>query len=277
MVDRIFDVEFAPVDLTVNRLAPSAIPSPTGVEWSGPGADEELLYADQEGRAVFYKQIDLSQLTKEGLAFKPLSINVQRPYDDPAGQDANYMPSTSCTELIYVFLNPLANSEIRAGININSFRDLGLDLSDMYGGAGAPKWGEAIPNSSNTLFAQQTRYLNNLSNSTTAYNDMAHTTDVYYPLLSTEMTKVEQNTWGGMHTLLGPMLHCYRVIIHPTQVLTGLGISNPIRAANGFTLRKFSPISVQIYAEEQDLSEGAYIIEASNAFNNENFNSPSNR
>lgn len=278
MADRIFDVEFAPVNLTITRVAGQELPF--DAQWTGSGSDEELLYQDGNGRAVFYQQIDLQQLTKEGRAFKPEFINVQRPWNAPQGQDANFNPSTDCVELLYVFLNPLPNDNIRAGIVIDQMRDLGLDSSNAYD-IGVLAFG-AIPDASNCLFAQSTRYINNIANANSTWNGFAVATDVYYPLLTQTMSTAEQNTWGGMHTILGPMLHCYRVIIHPTQIMTGLSPApapdgNPLVLAAGSTLRKFSPISISIYAEEMNLSSGEYIIEASNAFNSENYDAPSNR
>ena len=184
------------------------------------------------------------------------------------------MPSTDVVEVLYIFSNPLANDEIRAGMDLNFGRDMGLDVSN---GDLRPVPGSAMPDSSNCIFAQQSRYLNSLTHAQSKFNGMADPLDFYYPLLSQTMTKVEQNTWGGMHTILGPDLHCYRFLFAETQNLAGLDPVNVIRAAAGDTFRRFSPISISINCIEENLTEGAYLIEASNAFNRNNANAPNPR
>lgn len=270
---RIFDVDFPSVSLAVNR--PEGVVIPDAVTWGGVGADQ-LIGADDYGNAIFYHQIDLSQLTNEMRAFTPLSVNVQRAYNAPEGLDANYMPSTPAYEMLYVFQNPLDNFAIRDNprANMEAFRDMGLDVS-------SDGVGMAVPDSSNCIFAQMTRYRNDLSNSTTVYNGMAVPGDTYYPLVSQDMSIAEINTWGGMETILGPRLHCYRVIFHETQNLLHLDADpvtgNPLVLALGTTLRTFSPISIRLFCQEADLDDGDYLIEAANAFNRWNWDATNRR
>ena len=273
---RIFDVDFPGVNLSVTRVAGELTPIVGGsIGWGGPGTDQ-LIGADEYGNAIFYHQIDLSQLTNEMRSFNPLSVNVQRAYNAPEGMDANYMPSSPSYEMIYIFQNPLDNLSIRQNprANMETFRDMGLDTS-----VGSP--GGSVPDSSNCVFAQMTRYRNDLANSTTTWNGMAVPGDTYFPLVSQDMSIAEVNTWGGMNTILGPRLHCYRVIFHETQNLFGLdptpGTGNPLVLAPGTTLRTFSPISIRLFTQESDLDEGEYLVEAANAFNRWNWNDANRR
>lgn len=282
MVERVFDCEFGPVGLVVSRGAGTPGTPPTSVTWTNNTRDGELLYEDTTGKAIFYQQIDLSELSVEGRTFKPIGVNVQRPWNAPEGQDSNFMVSTRPVELIYIFSNALPNEHIRnGGVDINAFRDLGLDASDAY------QTGDlaVIPDGSNTIWAQETKYFNSIANSMNNWNGFLVpnnptpppivTGDYFYPLLCADMSVAETNTWGEMRTILGPVLHCYRVICHETQNLTSLAAGNPIFDAAGHTDRKFSPISVKILCKEEKLTEGEYLVEAANAYNNSNWDAES--
>ena len=272
---RVFDVDFPKLNLSVSRAAGALAPGAGDAVWSGPGLDQ-VIGADDYGNSISYHQIDLSQLTNEQRAFNPLTVNVQRVYNAPEGFDANYMPSTPAYEMLYIFQNPLDNNRIRANPRayMESFRDMGLDVSSVG-------IGSSVPDSSNCVFAQMTRYRNDLANSTTVWNGMAVAGDTYYPLVSQDMSIAEVNTWGGMDAILGPRLHCYRVIFHETQNLLGLdptpGTGNPIVLGLGTTLRTFSPISIRLFCQEADLSDGQYLVEAANAYNRWNWNAASSR
>ena len=277
MEGRIFDVDFGPLNLALTRDAGDLQPDPTTVAWSGAGSDQIIGY-DDYGNCIVYETVDLQQLTKNQQAFQPLGINVTRPWTAPQGQDANYMASTPCYEILYVFQNPLPNEYIRnnARLALAAFKDMGLNASQNLG----YPW-LTLPNEENTLFAQMSYFHNTLSNSNTVWNGMAVPADTYYPLLSQNMVTQEVNTWGALNPILGPTLHCYRVIFHETQNLTGLSddptVGNPVVLAPGSTLRKFSPISIKLLAQEAKLTDGEYVVEASNAYNRANFDAESER
>ena len=278
MEGRIFDVDMGPLNLSLTRDAGDLLPDPTTVLWSGAGTDQ-IIGSDDFGNCIVYETVDLQQLTKDQKAFQPLGINVTRPWTAPQGQDANYMASTPCYEILYIFQNPLPNDYIRNNVrsSLAAFKDMGLNASQNVGFP----W-LVVPNEDNTLFAQMSYYHNTLSNSNTVWNGMAVPDDTYYPLLSQNMMTQEVNTWGVLNPILGPTLHCYRVILHETQNLTGLSNAaapdgNPVALAPGTTLRKFSPISIKILAREAKLTDGEYVVEASNAFNRNNFNTVSER
>jgi len=283
MVDRIFDVEFSPLELAIVRN-PEAI-LPTTCEWTTLGDNGELLYEDGRGKAIFYHQLDLSELTVDSRTFQPVAVNVQRNYNGPQGHDANFMPSTRPVELLYIFSNQLPNQQIRDGdIDLDSFRDLGLDASAQYGIVAPTLVLTVIPDGSNTVFAQSTKYVNGIANSTNAWNGFAYAgeagppilpADLFYPLLCQDMSVAEVNSWGEMRSILGPQLHCYRVILHETQNMTGLSQYNPLVAHQGNTARKFSTICIKVLCREENLSEGEYLVEAANAYNNSNWDAPS--
>jgi len=287
MVDRVFDVEFSPVELDIVR--DPEVTLPTSCVWTMRGDNGDLLYDNGRGKAIFYHQLDLSELTADSRTFQPVAINVQRNFNGPQGIDANFMPSTRPTELLYIFSNQLPNQQIRDGdIDIDVFRDLGLDAAAQYGIKDIPPFTLAlkvVPDGSNTIFAQSTRYVNSISNSTNAWNGFAYPgdpstvpptlPDTYYPLLCQDMSVTEVNTWGEMRTILGPQLHCYRVIFHETQNMSGLSQANPLVIAQGITARKFSTLCIKILCREDTLSEGEYLVEAANAYNNSNWDAPS--
>lgn len=280
MEGRIFDVDFGALNLSVTRPAGDLQPEPTSISWTGNGANQ-IIGADDFGNCITYETVDLQQLTKEQTAFQPLGINITRPWTAPEGFDTNYMASSPSYEMLYVFQNALPNEYIRNNPRnaLQAFRDMGLNSSEAGGGA---QW-LTLPNEDNTLFGQMSRFHNTLSNSNTVWNGMAVEADTYYPLLSQDMMTQEVNTWGVLNPILGPTLHCYRVIFHETQNLAGLsndpapGMGNPVAMAPGTTLRKFSNLSIKILAKDAKLNEGEYIVEASNAFNRNNFNTENER
>jgi len=277
MPDRIFDVEFGSVQLIADRAAGTFGTPPAVVTWETWTGDGKMLFEDGTGNAIWYEQVDLSELTIDSRTFQPIGVNVQRPWNGPEGNDSNFMPSTRPVELLYVFSNALPNAQIEAGlVDLRTFRDLGLDSSDAYRTSDLA----VIPDGSNTIYAQETKYFNSIANSINTWNGFANTDpypdgDFYQPLLCADMSVAEVNTWGEMRSILGPVLHCYRVILHETQNLNGLGTANSLVVAAGHTNRKFSPISLKILCKEEKLSEGEYLVEASNAYNNSNWDTPS--
>lgn len=287
MVDRVFDVEFSPLELDIVRDPETTLP--TTCEWTMRGDNGDLLYENGRGKAIFYHQLDLSELTADSRTFQPVAVNVQRNFNGPQGYDANFMPSTRPVELLYIFSNQLPNQQIRDGdIDLDVFRDIGLDASAQYGIIPPPGFIRlltVVPDGSNTTFAQSTRYVNSIANSTNAWNGFAYggdpvgppptAADIFYPLLVQDMSVAEVNTWGEMRTILGPQLHCYRVVLHETQNMSGLSQANPLVVAQGTTARKFSTICIKILCREDKLSDGEYLVEAANAYNNSNWDAPS--
>lgn len=256
--ERIFDVDFAPVDFSVSRPAGVDLPNSHSIN-----ADDVI--GSFNGGFIQYERINLSQLTEEGRLFQPVSINVQRTWNAPEGFDANFAPSTSAMEWIYIFQSPLPNERIRNDpeLWINALRDFGLDRSDAYGSL-IP---ESIKDSNQTLYAQRTRYINNMANTQSAWNQTSVPGDAFYPLLAQTMSVAEFDSWGSMNPVAGAALYCYRIVLHYTQNVSGNDPTNPLVAAQGTTIRKFSPVTVQIQCIEPKISESEYLINAANIYN----------
>lgn len=267
--ERVFEVDWAPTSLTMGRDPNTLVPTSTNWDTSS-----DFLGEDGFGNAIYFQEIDLTHLTEQGLAFEPLSVNIQRSWQAPRGQDANFMPGTYMSEYLYVFQSPLPNRSIANNPRayIYAFKDLGLDRSSGL----LTGFLDYIPNSEQLLFASYTKYSQNLAQSVSSWNGFADPADTYYPLLCQDPTVIETQTWGGMRPILGPRLYCYRVIFHETQNLTGLALTNSIVAATGSTIRSFSPITMQIFCKESDMSDGEYMITASNVFGRENGDRPNN-
>lgn len=275
MASRIFDVDWSQVTLGVNRDANATLPT-SGPTWNVLGDNGDLLSQDNFGKAVFYQEIDLEQLTIEGRTFSPKGVEVQRPWTAPLGQDWNYVPTTRHYEFLYIFTAPLANQTLTTiSPNLDAFFDLGLDVSG--GGRGSRSYtGREIPNAEQCVFAQSTICVNNVANSLSVWNGTLVeaapgpppiTGDILAPLASGEMTISEVNQWGSLPTILGPKLFCYRFISYPSQILSGLSIDNPLVKGAGFTARNMSSLCIKLVCEEVNLSDSEYIITAANAYN----------
>lgn len=265
MSERNFDIEWSPINLTLSRLQnadQAHIQS-----WTQNMDNGELIWEGLNpanyGMAVYYQKIDLSQLTEEGMSFTPKAVNVQRPWTAPEGQDIASQPSINHEEYLYVFSAPLPNQDIDSDADVLAFRNLGLDVSVPSTTTG---W-YAYPDYEQCIFAQSTFSQVDPTNALTVMNGLTVLGDATYPAYYAKMRVAEQNTWGSMSTILGPFLHCYRVIIYRCQNLAGLGGTNPILGAAGSTSRRMSPVTIRIMTDDADLSEGEYLIAAANAYN----------
>lgn len=268
MSNRIFDVEFGELNQSVSRLA--ATLTPATVTYLGPGSDD-ILYEDEQGGVVLYKMLDLSQLTQEGRIFQPTSVNIQRPYDAPAGSKFNPNIAVQTEEYIFIVYSPVLNpddpdlSTAAKIANVSSFRQAGFDTSSI---AIATNSGDnEICNAQQVLFAQSSFYAVDLAHSLTPAN--LGLAPILPPantnvLLSNSMALVERNQYGSMGPVMGPRLHCFRVIIARDQNLTGLSPLSPTVTAIGLNAMKYSPLNIRIMTSEVSMSDGNYIIAASN-------------
>jgi len=278
--ERIFDVDWSQVRMTTTRLAGETAPAEP--VWDVIGDNGEMLMQDDFGRAVFFQEIDLEQLTIEGRTFSPMAVEVQRPWTAPLGQDWNYSPAIRHYEFIYIFTAPLANQMITQ-FNLDGFFDFGLDVS--AGGKGSLQYaGREVPNAEQCVFAQSTISVNNIANSLSVWNGTLLPNDPHAipplvgdtiaPLVSGEMTVSEVNRWGSLPTILGPKLYCYRFISYVSQSLSGLVPNNPLVLGTGYTQRNMSSMCIKLLCKEQELSTSEYIITAANAYNMANQDDP---
>lgn len=262
---RVFDVEWPELNQTVSRL--TATLEPASVTYTGPGEDH-ILYEDTQGGVVCYQMLDLSQLTQEGRIFQPTAVNVQRPYDSPAGSKFNALPAIETEEYFFIVYSPVMNpndmsvSAINIINSINSFKQAGFNVSDE--GIITVLGDNEVMNSEQLLFGQSSFYTVDLAHALSINNGLfpAGGPNV---LLTNSMMKTEVNQYGSMNPIFGPRLHCFRVIIARDQVMTGVvAPADPIATAIGLNSMKYSPVQIQVMTREVELSNGDYVIAASN-------------
>lgn len=108
---RIFDVDFAEIAATLYRTClPPPVPPELNVTSVAYGAlcQQQLVFEDEVGGALFHESIDLSQLTIEARTFQPLQVIVNRPYTVPRTQALNANPTVQSEEYLFVWYTNVA-------------------------------------------------------------------------------------------------------------------------------------------------------------------------
>ncbi|GAG74910.1 unnamed protein product, partial [marine sediment metagenome] len=74
-------------------------------------------------------------------------------------------------------------------------------------------------------------------------------------------------TWGSLSSIVGPGLHCYRVVINRTQTFPGIGGLFEKELVDGSSELVFPPVSVRFLCKDPKFTEGEYLTRIANAMN----------
>jgi len=275
---RIFDVDFAEIVQTLSRV--SAIGAP-GVQVSGVTygnvSQQQLVFEDDVGGALFHEAVDLSQLTIEGRTFQPLQIIVNRPYTVPRGTKLNPNISVQNEEYFFIWYTNVAkpNVDVVDGVSsvkqtfIQALRRAGMNTSPTVGLDLETHYEEQQPDLGQLLWASQSSFLPSLDTALSVANGMIVNEEPiaipHLPItITNSMRRVDSSEWGSMAPVQGPMLHFFRLVTNYSQNMGGVPLTSPIVLNSGFDTQHWSPVNIKIVCEEVNLSSEEYLTTAFN-------------
>jgi len=268
---RIFDVDFAEIVQTLSRVS---TPEAPGVQVSGVTygdvSQQQLVFEDDVGGALFHEAVDLSQLTIEGRTFQPLQIIVNRPYTVPRGTKLNPNISVQNEEYFFIWYTNVAKpvSSVKQTF-IQALRRAGMNTSPTVGLDLETHYEEQQPDLGQLLWASQSSFLPSLDTALSVANGMIVNEEPiaipHLPItITNSMRRVDSSEWGSMAPVQGPMLHFFRLVTNYSQNMGGVPLTSPIVLNSGFDTQHWSPVNIKIVCEEVNLSSEEYLTTAFN-------------
>lgn len=277
---RLIDVDFGQLSTSAGRGAGSNVPDTLAL---GGGGQGQLLQHVIDGKFnggsfIQYVRLDLSYMTKNNEVMMPVEASIQRTSPVPLGNNNNGNTFDQIEEYIYILSRPLNNTELAA---VNDFtyyedlRQLGLNGSEGTGlgtttnVSGVAGW----PSQEQTIYAEKRMYSYSTSLGATQNNGGLRTAADVPPNLdyiSMMGMPVLDNvsTWGSMGAIVGPNLHCYRVVINRNQSFPGLPDVFANVDLDGNSVCYWPAVSVRFLCKDPNFSEGEYLTRIANAMNN---------
>ena len=276
---RLIDVDFGPVEVSINRDAAESRPS--SVSYDRNGTDQIIFsapaggFADRAGGSfIQYQLVDLSFMTKENEVMQPINLSVQRTSPVPLGSVTDGNSFDQLEEYIFVFTRPLNNTQISDSIFtvLQEFRMMGLDRAESINLGFSKVEGERAgwPNKAQTIYAEKRMYDVNLNNAATKTNGTIQDDDLIILNELTGMPTLSSVTsWGSMDSITGPALHCYRVVIDYSQTFPEIGAPGTFTNTLGVgtTFRIWPAVNVEFLCKDPNYSEGEYLTRIANAMN----------
>lgn len=278
---RLIDIDFGELTVATSRNEDSFYA--TSVTSGGPGVGQllNLLPAGgfNVGSFMQYVRLDLDYMARNSEVMMPTEASIQRNSPVPLGSNINGNNVDQIEEFIYIFSRPLNNVELAGTINTlnyDEFRNMGLDgLNERYTAtdiSGKAGW----PNQVQTIYAEKRMYSYNNSLGATLNNGALspefgpgpnpYNTVFGMPVLDSV------TTWGSMGAIVGPNLHCYRVVINRNQTFGDFGFVN--KPLSGESTCIWPAVSVRFLCKDPNYSEGEYLTRVANAMNNTAEGSP---
>lgn len=271
---RIIDIDWGPMNVTMNRSDNEPSGNAGFVTVTQNGADQVVYtpaaLAANVGSTISYQMIDLSFMVKNNDTMVPIDVAVQRTSEVPLGSVLNGNDADEVEEFLFVLSRPL-----EAGTLVNGFerfRELGLDRSQQ---SNQGLW----PSKQQTIFAQKSIYATNLQSMATQTNGQI--TPVLDPAIQgpyntfAGMPALRSRTsWGSLAAIVGPQLHCYRVIIDRSQTMTSDANLFTNYAYAGITNRHWPACNISFTCKNPNFTEGEYLTRVANAMNNHAIGAP---
>jgi hypothetical protein len=272
---RIFDVDFAEIAQTLNRTNLS-LPAPPFLQVTaaayGALCQQQMVFEDGIGGALFHEAIDLSQLTIEGRTFQPLQVIVNRPYTVPRMQSMNTNPCVQSEEYLFIWYTGVASPAqgVIDGIDalkqnfIQALRACGMNTSPRIGLA--TEYTEQEPDLGQLVWASSSAFLPSLDTALSVPNGFVDNFGLTSPdktfLFTNSHRRVDSSEWGSMAPIQGPMLHFFRFVTNYANNMAPLTLTSPLVTESGYTSGTYSPINIQVVCEEVDLNSIEYLTNA---------------
>jgi len=279
---RIIDIDFGPLTVTSFREVDEF--KPTNITTVKNGLEQLLNILDTPvygaGSFIQYQRLDLDFMARNNEVMMPVEVNVQRTSPVPLGFSINGNNADQIEEYIYILSAPLNNTNIAASTsttNYEALRSIGLDrcqpaFSAIVGNANG---NQGLIDQAQCIYAEKRMYSYNESNGASVNNGQLK--PIVVPPLP---PRVDYNvlmgmpnldlvtTWGGMGAIIGPNLHCYRVVINRTQSFSpatlNLFVNQPLQ---GTSEHQWPPVNIRFLCKDPNFTEGEYLTRVANAMN----------
>ena len=256
---RLIDVDFGPVNINIarlpNELFPDGTPGNQGtISGSGEGSIVNFradgLYT---GSFIQYQRVDLSYMTENGEAMQPVEVSVQRTSVAPSGTHENGNNYDAVKEYLFVLSAPLG--DLSTITNYLNFDNLGLDM------------GSSGTTQAQTIYAEQRTYAWNSNFGATIANGELVASNGTLNSTFGEPQLTDVITWGSLSTIVGPNLHCYRVMVSQLQTFDAPSLIFANVGLAGFTSLNYPPLNVTFLCKDPNFTEGQYLTRVYNAMN----------
>lgn len=271
---RLIDVDFGQITVAAGRSAGSNVPDV--VTTGGPGEGQLLNLipggAFNGGSYIQYVRLDLDYMARNNEVMMPVEVSAQRTSPVPLGSNTNGNNFDQIEEFIFIFTRPLNNTNIAALTNTleyETLRSCGLNGTEgttvLSGNAG---W----PNQEQTIYAEKRMYsystnLGATKNNGALYDENHLPPQILYNELMGMPVLDNVSTWGSMSAIVGPNLHCYRVVINRNQSFPGLPDTFVNVDLDGAASCNWPAVSVRFLCKDPNFSEGEYLTRIANAMN----------
>lgn len=276
---RLIDVDFSQISTSVGRSTGSN--DPDVVTISGPGQGQLLQSVRaiaNAGSFIQYVRLDLSYMVQNNEVMMPVEASIQRTSPVPLGYNNNGNNFDQIEEYIYVLSRPLNNTGLAAVTDSRFYEDLRQLGLNGSAGAGAATSGDISgnagwPNQEQTIYAEKRMYSYNTNLGATQTNGELLTAadtppNVTYNTLMGMPVLDNVTTWGSMSSIVGPNLHCYRVVINRNQTFPGIPDVFANVNFDGDTVCYWPAVSIRFLCKDPNFTEGEYLTRIANAMNN---------
>lgn len=267
---RLIDVDFGQITIAAGRNGGNDIPDT--VTSGGPGVGQLLnlipANAFNGGSFIQYVRLDLDYMARNNEVMMPVEVSAQRTSPVPLGYNNNGNNFDQIEEFIYIFSRPLNNTNIAALTNTGQYEFLRACGLDGTTGSTALGGNAGWPNQEQTIYAEKRMYSYSTNLGATKNNGELDPLNPDYNSLMGMPVLDNVSTWGSMSAIVGPNLHCYRVVINRNQSFPGLGLGTFVnQALNGDTSCNWPAVSVRFLCKDPNFSEGEYLTRIANAMN----------
>ncbi len=266
---RLIDIDFGQVTVAVGRSATET--SPTSVFADGPG-ESQILNLIPAGTAntgsfIQYNRVDLDFMTRNNEVMMPVEVSAQRTSPVPLGYSNNGNNFDQIEEYLFVFSRPLNNTNLGALTNTGPYEFLRACGLDGTRGSTLVSGNAGWPNQEQTIYAEKRMYSYSSSLGATENNGELIVGNPDYNTLMGMPVLDNVSTWGSMSSIVGPNLHCYRVVINRNQTFPGLLNTFTNVALVGGTSCNWPAVSIRFLCKDPNFSEGEYLTRLANAMN----------
>jgi hypothetical protein len=219
-----------------------------------------------------YVRLDLDYMARNNEVMLPVEVSAQRTSPVPLGYSNNGNNFDQVEEFIFILSRPLNNTNIAALTNTQQyefFRSCGLDGT---AGSTALSGNAGWPNQEQTIYAEKRMYSYSTNLGATQNNGGLWTAtsvppNLQYNTLMGMPALDSVTTWGSMSSIVGPNLHCYRVVINRNQSFPG--IPNVFKNVNydGDASCNWPAVSIRFLCKDPNFSESEYLTRIANAMN----------
>ena len=269
---RLIDVDFGQITLSTARTGGDEVPNNVTTGGVGVGQLLNVLPAGQfnGGSFIQYVRLDLDYMTRNNEVMMPTEASIQRTSPVPLGFNLNGNNYDQMEEFIFILTRPLNNVYLADNLptppDYNGFRAMGLNGTT---GSSAISGNAGWPNQEQTIYAEKRMYSYSSQLGATKTNGELDPLNPDYNSLMGMPVLDSVTTWGSMEAIVGPNLHCYRIVINRNQSFPSIGLAGTIvnTQLDGSSACEWPAVSVRFLCKDPNFTEGEYLTRVANAMN----------